>query len=369
MSVQAEATATAGSKLKSKVSRKTIPYIVVFLIAAIATSVMLVRDEGNKAKPPSASYESTARVEVRDLVETATYDGTLGYSDSRSLLARGQGTLTDIAAEGSTVKRGESLYEVDGSDVILLYGSTPMYRDLSDDVSDGQDIKELERNLVAMDYDPDGDIEIDQEWDWATTEAVERWEDDRGVTEDGTVSVSEVVFLPGARVVGEHLTDKGAPVHPGAAVMATSARQRIVTLDVEVGEAADFSRGERVSVELPNGKEVRARISSVGRVATADETDESADPTIEVTVTLNRKASTGGFDQASVDVIVETARVKDALSVPVTALLATTNGFAVEVIEKGRTRQVPVTVGDYADGWVEVIGNGLTEGTKVVTAS
>ena len=70
---------------------------------------------------------------------------------------------------------------------------------------------------------------------------------------------------------------------------------------------------------------------------------------------------------------ITTATVRDALVVPVTALLAqSAGGYAVEVIgAAGRNHLLPVTLGlfDDADGLVQVTGAGLTAGQTVVVAS
>jgi multidrug efflux pump subunit AcrA (membrane-fusion protein) len=51
--------------------------------------------------------------------------------------------------------------------------------------------------------------------------------------------------------------------------------------------------------------------------------------------------------------------------VPITALVATAAGsYAVELA--GSHRLVPVTVGAFADDWVQVEGSGLTPGMRVV---
>jgi hypothetical protein len=71
-----------------------------------------------------------------------------------------------------------------------------------------------------------------------------------------------------------------------------------------------------------------------------------------------------------VQVGITTARVRDALVVPVTALLArSTGGYAVEVVAAGASNHlVPVSLGlfDDADGLVAVTASGLAEGQKVV---
>ena len=70
---------------------------------------------------------------------------------------------------------------------------------------------------------------------------------------------------------------------------------------------------------------------------------------------------------------ITTASVRGALVVPVTALLAQSDGgYAVEVVGAGaRNHLVPVSLGlfDDADGLVQVTGSGLAAGQTVVVAS
>ena len=54
------------------------------------------------------------------------------------------------------------------------------------------------------------------------------------------------------------------------------------------------------------------------------------------------------------------------LTVPVSALLALKEGgYGVQVVAAGATRIVPVKLGMFADGRVEISGSGITAGTKV----
>jgi multidrug efflux pump subunit AcrA (membrane-fusion protein) len=64
---------------------------------------------------------------------------------------------------------------------------------------------------------------------------------------------------------------------------------------------------------------------------------------------------------------VEIAAAENVLAVPVEALLALSEGgYAVEVAdESGVTHLVPVTVGVFADGMVEIEGD-IDAGTRVV---
>src|SRR5262249_23215329 len=63
---------------------------------------------GSQAKLPPA----TAAVTRMTLVETKTVAGTLGYGEAVPVDSVGAGTLTWIAAVGSTVRRGEPLFKI-----------------------------------------------------------------------------------------------------------------------------------------------------------------------------------------------------------------------------------------------------------------
>jgi len=88
-----------------------------------------------------------------------------------------------------------------------------------------------------------------------------------------------------------------------------------------------------------------------------------------VYVSLTHPSAAGTLDQAPVTVEITVGAVRDALVVPVAALLARpAGGYAVEVVTAGGARHlVPVTVGifDDADGLVQVSG-ALTPGQHVV---
>jgi peptidoglycan hydrolase-like protein with peptidoglycan-binding domain len=321
------------------------------------------------AADTTAKATATARVERRDLVQRESFDGTLGYADSRTLAAAATGTLTRLAAEGSVVRRGGVLYGVDGSPVYLMDGGTPAWRTLGPGVEDGRDVRQLERNLVALGYDPDGDIEVDDEFDWATEAAVRRWEEGRGATQDGVVELGEIVFLPAPRRIGTHAAALGSAVQPGIELMDTSATRRVVTVGLDASRQDLVAKGDAVRVELPGGMTVAGRISKVGTVAESPATEnpgEEVTPTVEVTISLLGRSGTG-LDQAPVDVLIAKESKRNVIVVPVSALLALAGGgYGVEVAGDTGTRLVAVEPGLQADGYVEVSGGTLSEGDRVV---
>jgi peptidoglycan hydrolase-like protein with peptidoglycan-binding domain len=336
--------------------------------AVVATVALGAGDDPTPVKASSST--ATATVERRDLVDRDTVQGTLGYADTYTLTAGATGTVTGLPDSGAIVRRGHSLYDVDDAPAAwLLYGSLPAWRDFSAAMTDGEDLRQLERNLRALGYDPDHDMIVDDDWTWATTAAVERFQDDHDLTEDGTLARGEVVFRPGPARVGEIRATVGQAIAPGAQIAQLSSTEREITVDLAANRQEIAREGEDVTIDLPNGRSARGRIADVAKVA-EQPASRDADPTIAVTITMRGRAGRGtGLDQAPVDVGFARERRKDVLAVPVTALLARAGGgFAVEVAEGGRRRLVPVEPGTYADDYVEITGSGLREGMRVVTA-
>jgi peptidoglycan hydrolase-like protein with peptidoglycan-binding domain len=56
-------------------------------------------------------------------------------------------------------------------------------------------VEQLEGALVALGYDPDGLVEVDETFDWYTRQMVLDWQADIGAPEDGTVGIGDVVYL------------------------------------------------------------------------------------------------------------------------------------------------------------------------------
>ena len=162
--------------------------------------------------------------------------------------------------------------------------------------------------------------------------------------------------------MGKHSAEVGDPARAGAPVTELTSTTPAVSAKLDAGLAAEVHRDDRVRVTLTDGPEVGGKVTRVGTVAAAGENGES--PTVELRVALD-SGRHGRLDGAPVSVSLETGRTKDALAVPVTALVATAPGrYAVELA--GSRRLVSVTLGAFADDWVQVSGSGRAPGTRVV---
>jgi peptidoglycan hydrolase-like protein with peptidoglycan-binding domain len=310
------------------------------------------------APPPPA----TARVTRETLHDTHEADGELGHGPAATVVSRKPGTITWLPESGARITRGRSLYRADDDPVVLMYGSTPAYRDLRIG-SEGRDVEILEHNLDELGYDG---FTVDDEYTYATAAAVMEWQEDRGLEETGVVELGRVVFADGAVRVESLETEPGRPVAPGGPVLTFTGTAKAVTVRLDPEDQRMAKEGAKVSVTLPDGKSVDGRVTEVSTVIEPGEGQDAEPETrLEALVSLGRKAARD-LDRAAVDVTFTASRREDVLTVPVAALVALREGgFGVEVVEGAATRYAAVETGLFAGGRVEISGDGITEGMTV----
>ena len=310
------------------------------------------------------------------LISQTSVAATLGYAGSYSVVNRVQGTYTAAPAVGQVIRQGQVLYQVDGSPVILLYGRVPAYRSLSEGMT-GADVRQLNRDLVALGYASRAELDPSSDYFSAETAyAVEELQAHLGVTQTGTVGLGQVVFLPSAIRVTAAPASLGGLAAPGSPALTASSTTPQVTIALQAAQQSYVQAGDSVTITLPDLRMTPGAVTSVGTVATAASPGQSSSGspagTIAVQVTMLDPAAAAGLDQAPVQVSITLASARNALAVPVTALLATTSGgYQLEIPgPAGRDRFVPVSLGlfDDAAGLVQVTGPGLEAGQKVVEA-
>jgi peptidoglycan hydrolase-like protein with peptidoglycan-binding domain len=266
------------------------------------------------------------------------------------------------------VRRGEALYAVDGKPGLLLYGSVTAWRAFVAGMSPGPDVAELNANLRALGFGGGtGDA-----FTGATQSAIASLQRVHGLEPTGAFLLGAVTFKPGAVRITSVQPTLGAAVQPGA-VLGVSSTARVVTIALDAAQQASIKVGDRATITLPSSDTTPGVVSSVGTVATTpsgDANGQSQTPTVDVEITPTNPAATGRLDQAPVQVSVTTASVKNALVVPVNALLALAGGgYAVETVDRaGAHKLVAVGLGlfDDAQGLVEVTDTTLVPGQRVV---
>lgn len=312
---------------------------------------------------------ATAPVTRQTLIDAETVSGVLGYGDQTTVSARRSGTLTWLAPTGATVKRGGALYRVDDDPVVLLTGALPAYREIGPGDS-GADVKQFERNLSGLGYDG---FTVDDEYTWATADAVERWQDDLGRPVTGRIGPDQVFYAPGTVRVHAASAAVGDLLQPGKGVLAVTGTTRLVTVELDIDDQRLAEKDAVVRVSVPGGDATTGKIVSAETVIESGDSGAAggaggteSETKLEVTVSVDDPATLDGLDEASVDVEFTAAEREGVLTVPVAALLALAEGgYGVEIVDGADSRIVAVRTGLFADGRVEVAGDGLAEGVTV----
>ena len=169
-------------------------------------------------------------------------------------------------------------------------------------------------------------------------------------------------------------------------VLGTTGDAQVVTLQLKATQQELARTGEAVPVALPDGETVHGHVSEVGTVASESSGEgggggggekgggtgggsggggNGEDATISAKVTLDHPVA--HLDKAPVSVELVKAIRRNVLAVPATALAATGGGgFAVQALQGNRAVEIAVTPGMFANGYVQVEGAGLKEGTTVL---
>jgi peptidoglycan hydrolase-like protein with peptidoglycan-binding domain len=323
---------------------------------------------GPETEDPTTT-PSTATVQRTDLTETLTESGQLEYGDPRDIGAVLTGTVTWAPPVGSVVTEGERLYRLDSDPVLRLDGTVPAWRDLGPSVTNGKDVRQLEEALSDLGYADDLDMEVDNDWTWVTTIAVQRWQEDHGLEEDGELPLGRVVFTDGDVRVASVAVAEGTPAQPGTVVLQVSDTERTVTVSVDPTQQRLAPVNEKVQLEFPDGTTARGRIREVVHVEGDETTAEALNVTIAVAgPKADRKAVARQLDGTSVQVGFAHTVAEDVLAVPVTALVAlVAGGYGVEKVGADGSRSyVAVTTGAFSETLVEVESAELAEGDEVV---
>jgi multidrug efflux pump subunit AcrA (membrane-fusion protein) len=306
-------------------------------------------------------------------------DGTLTYrarSDGSpySVINRSSGIYTELPEDGDMVECGGVLYRVNGGPVLLLCGSTPAYRSLSEG-DGGPDVAELNANLVELGYATRA--QLDPSSDYFSSEtavAFEKLQAKLGEEQTGVLDLGQAAYLPQSVRIAKVTGELGGSASPGAEVLFATSDTPEVQVALDPSYQGKVVTGDLARITLPGNTSVTGKVDRLGKVAQvpAGQSGSVGAATLPAFISLDNAQKASGLDMAPVRVEIATEGVENALSVPVTALVGRSGGgFAVEVVRNGGRRQlVTVELGlfDDADGRVQVEGD-LHPGDRVVVPS
>ncbi|TQS43487.1 HlyD family efflux transporter periplasmic adaptor subunit [Cryptosporangium phraense] len=376
--------------------RAVIAAVVTVVVLGVGAAVWAVATRPPEKTARTARAVATVAVTRADLSTGRSLKGTLGYGAPRTLKAGREGVVTWLPAAGDVVEPGETLYRVDDDRIPLFVGSPPLYRTLSAPNTVGRDVAMVVSNLKALGYhvgrqpkagsyvpepspspepsettdEPTADLWVRvREGDGVLTDAViraiEAWQHDLGLTEDGTLAVGDVVVLPGAVRVDAVSAQPGDPT--GGDLMQVTRTTKVVTATAPPEDADAFAEGTTATLHLPSGTDTTGKVTAVATTIPTDDTTGDQPPQLSITLALDDPAAAGRLDAGDVDVEFAGEKRPGVLVVPVTALLALREGGYALQREDGSL--IAVTTGLFSDGMVEVEGAGVAEGLKVVTTS
>lgn len=342
--------------------------VTVLAVLGVGTAVALTRlGARSSAEPQGPAAAETAEVEQVDLADVRTVTGALGYGPEQTMTGKRPGTITRLPAQGAVLDRGAEIYEVDARPVVLFLGDLPLYRPVGPGVTDGPDVRLVEQNLRDLGYGGFGTP--DEEFTSATEAAVKRWQDKLGVDETGVVALGDVLVTPGPVRVSTVTAELGG--EGTGPVLDHTGTTRSVTAELDESQKALAAPGTKVTLTI-NGQEIPGTVTGVVPAPTDESRNpmDDQEPAFTATISVDDMAAIGSLDSGSVDVRLTADVRAGVLAVPVGALLALAEGgYGVEVVDGDSRRLVAVETGLFADGMVEVAGDGLTEGMTVVTTS
>jgi peptidoglycan hydrolase-like protein with peptidoglycan-binding domain len=237
---------------KKSIKRWVVAGVVIVALAGAGVAWWLL-GPGGSADATATRQTSLAEVIQTDMQKVETLDGTLGFEEGDPIGSGMTGTITWVAPAGTVASEGDVLYRVEGKPVvllqgdlpawqsmgleevpltikpsgtitwlpkagttlqqgdvaakvnevpvILLYGDLPAYRTLQYG-SEGADVAQLEADLVALGYDPDGKVTVDEDFDWYTYLMVQDWQTAAGLDDSGRVDPSQILIVSGSVTVG-----------------------------------------------------------------------------------------------------------------------------------------------------------------------
>lgn len=354
--------------------RRWLVPVAVLLVAAIVIAVLALSSGGGQpATAGQASTVNTLPVDRGNLSDMVSAYGVLTYRGQSNgapyaVVNHARGTYTKLPNAGDKIPCGGTLYRVNDHPVLLLCGATPAYRSLAEGDS-GPDVAALNANLVHLGYASRAQLEpSSRHFTSATASALRKLQAQRGQSPTGALALGQAVFLPEQVRIARMYAELGGPAQPGMQVAQATSSALEVVVNLDPSQQREVKQGDRAEITLPDNTTITGKVDRLGRVAQVDNATTGA--TIPAYISLYQPHRAGALDQAPVHVAIATRGVKNALSIPVTAVVGRSGGgFAVEVVRADGTRElVTVKLGlfDTAGGRVQVDEGDLHAGERVV---
>jgi peptidoglycan hydrolase-like protein with peptidoglycan-binding domain len=265
--------------------------------------------------------------------------------------------VTSITTVGTTIGNGDVLYTIDGQAVIALVGPLPAWRSLSTASPAGPDVEELQKALIALGYDPAGDVTPSETFDAATQAMVERWQAGQSLPVTGQVALGSVVFIPKAMTVLAVSHTVGDAVGDGDVVVTLAGSSQQVQIIAPTNDQPYLVPGFKVDLGS----------AGTGTVTSLNSVTQSGTAAVQVVIAPSSPIG-GVANGGSVTVTLNIDVADHVLIVPAQALASRLDGsYAVEVKSAdGSVHWTPVHFVAVAGLNVGITASGLGAGTVVL---
>jgi hypothetical protein len=358
--------------------------LVVVIVLGAATGAAALGLGGRHRPVAQAKVTLTSTAVTRcTLTDSQVFPGQTTFGAAHPVPVQSQGLITWLPRAGTVVREGQTLVRVNDRPVVLLHGSLPHYRALhapaaqtTTAVTDGAktsapatpsgptavrpmrgaDVRQLKRALTRLGYRGLG---TGKDYTRSTAEVVKRWQRDLGENPTGTVQLGDVFYAGGPlRVVPGPEAAVGQPMSPAA--LRRTSRTLAVTATVD-GTSTWVRPGVKLSIDTGPGGSVPAVVSSV---KAGDTTGPDGSKNLDIVASVADQSALKSAG-AAVTVTHVTARHADVLCVPSAALVALAEGgYGLEA--EGGT-YLPVQIGLFAQGKVEVRGAAIHDGLRILS--
>src|SRR5262249_60355514 len=172
---------------------------------------------------------------------------------------RARGTYTELPADGDRADCGDVLYRVDDKPVLLLCGSTPAYRSLSEG-DRGPDVSELNANLVHLGYATRAQLDPSSAYfSSETASALEKLQSKLGEDQTGSLDLGQAVFLPEPVRIASVSGELGGSAQPGAPVPQAHSDTLRGQVALDPSQQGERKKGEPGKFSLPGYWSVSVR--------------------------------------------------------------------------------------------------------------
>ncbi len=305
----------------------------------------------------------------------ATSGSSSGNGTASTAVSSGiSGVVTHLfAKEGTRPHTLQRLLTVSGKGVFAFVSPTPLWKDLSTDLSGGEqraNVSALQRALKKDDY---FDGAITGTFTSATESAYKHWQADHGMSRTGVVDVDRFVWMPDGSIFSSWSVTLGSRVSGGAELASVSAPSELEAQAlVSQGDLGRLEVGQKAQMTIDGFTDeaftgVITSVSDEPASSSSSSLSGSSSGSTQYTITIRpqdlprvaRSGMTG-----TLQIVIEER--SDVLLVPTSAVSGTAGTSFVRVMQNGTPVVRQVETGMATSASTEIAG-GLTEGETVVT--